>query len=734
MNRFLKSIIIFSALSLGVFAFGLRAQAAPTTAPLYGYAWSDSAGWISMNCDNSGANAGYQINTCAGSGGIYGVTLDTTTGEMRGLGWSDNIGWIRFDQTVMTPSLAGNRLGGAKVTGIDIAGVRPVVGWARFCSDFTNTTKPDNCGSDTNIITDQNGGWNGWVAMAGKAQSGDLFGVTYDTTLGLFSGYAWGGTVFSSGTEVAGWISFDGVSSVPKITPRYIPIISLKALPGNTVPAGGSLTGGISYNWQNSIDADIVNYPLRKFDKCNIVGSGGFSDLFSTHIIGGVPVTGPLLTGWDSTTFAPGGVALPSTTSPIGGTNQNTYVYAPDTTYYLDCINYEGIRAGKVPAPGQVAIPCDPATKATAMATCPQVTVTVTPDPGNNILLEGNSSITNPSYSQGPFSVDPGETVSMKWTSSGSGWSNCQANIPASGTTQNIPLWKFSGVGQPIFKNVPTTNGIGSTESGISVPSNPTLYSITCLNSSGTAVQSNVVEVSKNMGVLGDLTLKIKLYSDSNSLFTSADIYASSTDTVDLRWESSADITPDSCFSTSTPSVYWTNAAGTLADASLPATGNAQIPMATGKSHNPAYPSTTTYTINCDATIGGISGQPLPPASVRVITLEPLTPSIDVVNSCVPDDTTVFSPVVTVNNLAGANNCMLLDGVGVPAWTGPFSVPIGNNSYIVPVPSVIPNFTISSSTLFSIKCDGTLKSFTVDVDPACNPPSNRNWFFRFFER
>jgi type II secretory pathway pseudopilin PulG len=62
---------------------------------LFGYAWSDSVGWISFNCDQTSVGGG---NNCASGGGVdYGVTIDTATGDFEGWAWSDTIGWISFN-------------------------------------------------------------------------------------------------------------------------------------------------------------------------------------------------------------------------------------------------------------------------------------------------------------------------------------------------------------------------------------------------------------------------------------------------------------------------------------------------------------------------------------------------------------------------------------------------------------------------------------------------------------
>ncbi|MFH1193305.1 MAG: hypothetical protein V1656_03270 [Candidatus Jorgensenbacteria bacterium] len=61
---------------------------------LTGFAWNDTIGWISFNCDNSSHNGG--TNQCAS--GNYGVTIDTN-GDFSGCAWNDIAGWISFNNT-----------------------------------------------------------------------------------------------------------------------------------------------------------------------------------------------------------------------------------------------------------------------------------------------------------------------------------------------------------------------------------------------------------------------------------------------------------------------------------------------------------------------------------------------------------------------------------------------------------------------------------------------------------
>ena len=59
---------------------------------LSGYAWNDTAGWVSFSCQNTNPSCG-----TPGSPGYWGVTVDSLTGTFSGYAWSDIDGWISFN-------------------------------------------------------------------------------------------------------------------------------------------------------------------------------------------------------------------------------------------------------------------------------------------------------------------------------------------------------------------------------------------------------------------------------------------------------------------------------------------------------------------------------------------------------------------------------------------------------------------------------------------------------------
>lgn len=145
-----------------LFAHAPKAES-QTSATISGHAWSDTIGWISLNCTNHG--------TCGTSN--YGIVYGYG-GTLGGYAWSDSIGWVSAQSSDLTgcPSApcTATLSGGA------------FSGWLRALS-----------GGSVGA-----GGWDGWIRLNGPGYGPTEVG-------GNVSGYAWG-------SDVVGWLDFDQVS------------------------------------------------------------------------------------------------------------------------------------------------------------------------------------------------------------------------------------------------------------------------------------------------------------------------------------------------------------------------------------------------------------------------------------------------------------------------------------------------------------------------------------------
>lgn len=212
-NTFL--LLCFCAFVIVLIFFGFKnhigvkrvaAQPPPTSYNVSGWLWSDTIGWVSLNCDNT--------NSCGDSD--FGVIIDDD-GNMSGWGWASTIGWLKFGGVIDTdgdgfadvtpPSGAGTVPEDAQLTGSDLTG------WARFCggtvsvtdlylSDPTNNPYPILAG-DCSTTVERPDGWEGWVALSGIAQDASQYGVSLSGS--QLTGLVWGDTN-------VGWIDFSNVT------------------------------------------------------------------------------------------------------------------------------------------------------------------------------------------------------------------------------------------------------------------------------------------------------------------------------------------------------------------------------------------------------------------------------------------------------------------------------------------------------------------------------------------
>jgi len=173
MRTLLKERSVWVAAGIFVFILALvlflnppTATSQTSSAPITGWAWSDTVGWVDFNCSNRG--------TCGSVN--FGVIVNAN-GTLSGHAWSENVGWISANSSDLSgcpqsPCTARFQNG-------------QLLGWMRALSGGSA----------------QSGGWDGFIALS-DTNTGD--GITYGVSAdqdGDFSGYAWGSTVM-------GWLGF----------------------------------------------------------------------------------------------------------------------------------------------------------------------------------------------------------------------------------------------------------------------------------------------------------------------------------------------------------------------------------------------------------------------------------------------------------------------------------------------------------------------------------------------
>jgi hypothetical protein len=140
----------------------------------HGHVWSDTIGWISLNCMEGGLDAGNNIiDRCLISN--YKVKTDASR-NVSGYGWSDAVGWISFQETTGCPSAPCQiELNSGGLTG-----------WARVMS----AAQPSDPNPDR-------GGWDGWIQLD---SSSPVYKVS--RSVDDLIGHAWGDINL-------GWLSFN---------------------------------------------------------------------------------------------------------------------------------------------------------------------------------------------------------------------------------------------------------------------------------------------------------------------------------------------------------------------------------------------------------------------------------------------------------------------------------------------------------------------------------------------
>ena len=179
---------IFMAIIVTMILLPRDAVSEVTAGPLSGWLWSDTIGWISLNCADAG--------TC--STAQYSVQL-SGNGDLSGYGWSDSVGWITFNASQLSgcPSgQAGNGSCPPKITN------GTAKGWIRACAGMNDTSLNQTMSNNTctNAAGSRTDGWDGWISLNGTSPIS--YGPTADGVTGEITGYAWG-------SEVQGWLEFD---------------------------------------------------------------------------------------------------------------------------------------------------------------------------------------------------------------------------------------------------------------------------------------------------------------------------------------------------------------------------------------------------------------------------------------------------------------------------------------------------------------------------------------------
>ncbi|MCX6757426.1 MAG: hypothetical protein NTZ44_00885 [Candidatus Nomurabacteria bacterium] len=176
---------------------------------IYGWAWSSTVGWISLNnCTDPAIT-----ETCTGIN--YGLDYDIVSGNITGFAWSNLVGWIQFGHLFGFPNstISNNNTSDAKIdlnTGV-------ITGWARVLS----LVNPND--------TESGSEWaDGWISLYSNSVSA-RYGVAFNMITGnpIPRSFAWG-------DKVTGWIGFDAARIIALPQEEVNSSVVLKAIDGTT--------------------------------------------------------------------------------------------------------------------------------------------------------------------------------------------------------------------------------------------------------------------------------------------------------------------------------------------------------------------------------------------------------------------------------------------------------------------------------------------------------------------
>jgi hypothetical protein len=150
-----------------------------TVHDLRGHVWSETIGWISLNCLEGGLNgSGNTINICT-TASNYKVKADAA-GTLSGYAWSDNVGWISFQETLGCPP--------STAPCPPVLDANGLTGWVRVMS---SVIQPGN------LANPDRGGWDGWILLSSTSPVYKVGRSVNDLI-----GHAWGDINL-------GWLSFN---------------------------------------------------------------------------------------------------------------------------------------------------------------------------------------------------------------------------------------------------------------------------------------------------------------------------------------------------------------------------------------------------------------------------------------------------------------------------------------------------------------------------------------------
>ena len=254
-----------------------------------GWAWSSSAGWVSLNCFNDYSNL--KENRCTNDYGLN-ISVDEVTeiSSLSGYAWSTNLGWLCFGLTCQEPATGlGNAPSGlAPEVIVNESGL--LSGWANVVSEGSNgwlsvlgnslagepfSDKVDclNCeGGGCGICFDSED-YNGSGSiyenctecsgtLCSSCESGYEYGTTWFKAKDKLLGWAWNSYGNESGL---GWLHFiDEIGDYPYLETLYGDVYAQEGIENLTAPPEGRYNATFMVQSGGGIEKFYSEYELTK--------------------------------------------------------------------------------------------------------------------------------------------------------------------------------------------------------------------------------------------------------------------------------------------------------------------------------------------------------------------------------------------------------------------------------------------------------------------------------------
>ena len=466
----------------------------------------------------------------------------SASGVWSGYAWSDNVGWISFNPKDW--------------------GACPPVGSCSAYSSYPNTLSGHAWARVLSVVGSGNaGGFDGWIALNGTYGSSSSFGLdnitsATDQTSGYFSGYKMkiisfnktgstrtAGSGYGYGGNVVGWLDFSvsdqisaGIYAGPAVTPpscttNCSPVkagnIKINAnpilvdsgqqtrlswySPANTTTFTSCTGSGGGSDWSKSQSTPTASNKIRYLN-VNVPSNITTFTISCNYTVAGVTKTATdsvdVYINPASVTSLSHGITLSANPGVVDSGNTTTLTWTSSTnTTYASCVGSGGgpdwngqslnvlsSSNSYSESKSSVTVPGSPGTGAVYTISC-TTAGGVTDKAITTVAINSNSSTVGLDLYAVPASVASNtDTTTLSWDSPTGTMFTGGCTASGGGTD-----WDATAPSAPTI-TTPTQS-----QSSVTVPNNPTTYTISCVDGSG-----NVAYASTDVAVDStppDLTL-----------------------------------------------------------------------------------------------------------------------------------------------------------------------------------------------------------------------------------